>query len=162
VNSRKPLNLSMRGVVGGEEMSWMSGTSLRVHDVCEMPPVVWKIPFSLRARGTQHRTTSVLKPRFAGHLVISVINLYHECIEGASDASRIAYARLVACVLAHFLASLHRPWALMDTYKYGRTASSHGGCIHWPKCASALLRNGQYWSNHQSNQNRDMSGYTRL
>ena len=44
ISSRKPLNLSMRGVVGGggvEGTSWMPGTSLRVHDVCEMREGVW-------------------------------------------------------------------------------------------------------------------------
>src|SRR5258706_5873567 len=57
---------------------------------------------------------------------------------------------------------LHILWTLVDTYKYGVTASSHGACSHQPKGVHAAPRHGHCQSNHLSNHNRDMWRYIKL
>lgn len=78
----------------------MTGTSLRVHGVCDMLPGVREVSIFTQGSGMHAAPDHLvaIKWRFTSGAVVGLINLYHQFIGSASDTSRLAWAGLVASI----------------------------------------------------------------
>jgi hypothetical protein len=122
VSSRKPLNLSIRDVVGDKRIPQTPGTSLHLHDLCEINFRRWKVPFALRVRGCEP---------LRGHQVIGVTMYTTLKVPRVQVDPRILMY-IVACMVPQIV--LVNPPA-RSTYSRllwirGNTGPPHGACSH--------------------------------
>lgn len=155
VSCRKPLNLSMRGVVCGEECRGCSGHPYVSTTYFEMLP--GSGTFDLR---------SGLGDAASNHPVVikalGVINGHHECIRGAVGASGSPYAHIVVCLDTQIV-PVNTPTRFTHFgFLWIRTSTGLPLLLMIPVVINqmALSRPGHFQSNHSSNHNRNIPEYT--